>query len=105
MPAIIVSPEYWWLEAASGDNVAIRRNRVLNCRDRAIAVYASGGTGEVAPAGAHSAIEITANRVTGGPLPQIKVTSTKGLVIRDNDLDSSPAAVELVNCEDVSSDR
>jgi hypothetical protein len=84
MEAILVCPEYWWLESGSSNNVVIKNNIITDCRRSAITVTASGGTGAIAPAGAHRNITISGNKVIGSPLPSIKVTSTDKLVIVGN---------------------
>ena len=82
--AVKVAPEFWWLESGSSSDVRITGNVIRNCRDIAIAVYALGGSREIAPAGAHRNITIAGNRITGCPLPGILVTSTRGLTLADN---------------------
>ncbi|MHC5055325.1 MAG: right-handed parallel beta-helix repeat-containing protein [Planctomycetota bacterium] len=108
MEAIRLSPEWWWLEAGSGDDVTIAGNVVRNCRKTAIAVYARGGSGKSAPAGAHNRVAITGNTVENVPAPGIYVTSTRGLVIKGNTVTLAPPhegeRVKLVNCEDVESE-
>jgi len=107
MDAIIASPEYWWLEAGSGNDLAITGNTVRNCSSRGITVAAYGGRGEVAPAGAHNSITISGNTVEDSPAPLIRVTSTKGLLLEGNVLKPGAASattvdpVELVNCSEV----
>jgi hypothetical protein len=49
-----------------------------------IAVYANGGPGTIAPAGAHNHITIANNAVAGSPAPNIWVTSTSDLRITGN---------------------
>ena len=82
--AIKVSPEYWWLESGSSINVVIKDNVISDCITIPIAVYANGGTGKIAPAGAHRSITISHNTISSCLLPYIAVTSTDGLVIEDN---------------------
>ncbi len=88
MMAVLVSPEYWWLESGSSNNVEIRGNVITGCRGRPIFVYARGGegliTGKVAPAGAHNNITVAGNTMTDCPMPAIEVTSTEGLRIENN---------------------
>ncbi len=114
-----MAPEYWWLESGSSNNVEIRGNVIRNCRSLAIAVYSFGGPRNIAPAGAHNNITIVGNTITDCPLPNILVTSTKGLKVADNACEPSktlnlspgklrgfkldPANLEsvmTVNCED-----
>jgi parallel beta-helix repeat protein len=89
--AIKVSPEYFWLEAGSSIDVTIQDNTISNCRAIPIAVYANGGAGAVAPAGAHRNITITGNKISDCGYPGIAVTSTDGLVIEGNTV-GAPAA-------------
>ena len=84
MAAIMVAPEWWWLESGSSNNVRIINNTIRDCGDVAIAVYAFGGHPPVAPAGAHNNITVTGNAMTGCPLPTVLVTSTKGLCLGRN---------------------
>jgi len=84
MAAIMVAPEWWWLESGSSNNVTIANNTIRDCGDVAIAVYAFGGAPTVAPAGAHNNITVSGNSMTGCPLPNILVTSTRGLDLGPN---------------------
>ncbi len=109
-PAILVAPEYWWLESGSSNNVEIRDNAIASCRVRPIFVHAQGGegliTGKPAPSGAHNNIAILNNTIADSPLPNIEVTSTDGLRIEGNAFRSprgaGPEAVKTVNCARVS---
>jgi hypothetical protein len=120
MAAIMVAPEWWWLEAGSSNHVQILDNTIRDCGDVAIAVYAFGGAPGVAPAGAHNHITISGNRITGCPLPNLLVTSTKGLRLGPNTAagyegktasawthwafglqDGKLEPVMLLNCEDI----
>ena len=105
MAAVLVSPEYWWLEAGSSNDVVIRDNVIADCGRTAIEVSAQDAKGKVAPAGAHSRITICGNCISGSPLPGIAVTSTDGLTLRDNHIvapaGGSGEAVSTVNCEHV----
>jgi hypothetical protein len=87
MSAILVSPEYWWLEAGSSDEVAIRDNVIRDCGGISIRVQAIAGNRGIAPAGAHQKIEVRGNRVFDSVRPGILVTSTSGLAIADNHLE------------------
>ena len=81
---------------------------------------APGGDGKPLPAGAHHNILISNNVFTDSPWPDIRVTSTTGLIIKDNSLtatdppsfnppidhprrwgNSQPSAVLLEQCENV----
>jgi hypothetical protein len=108
MMAILVSPEYWWLESGSSSDLEIRGNTITGCRGRPIYVHAQGGegllTGKPAPAGAHTSISILGNTIVDSPAPGIEVTSTDGLRVEKNVFRSpkggSPGAepVKTVNC-------
>lgn len=84
MSAVLVSPEYWWLEAGSSCDVRIADNVITDCGGTPIVVEARGGSGRVAPAGVHRDIAIEDNRITGCPMPAIRVTSTRRLTVRGN---------------------
>ena len=105
MAAVLVSPEYWWLEAGSSNDVVIRDNVIADCGRTAIEVSAQDAKGKVAPAGAHSRITICGNRISGCPLPCIAVASTDGLALRDNRIVASASgsgdAVSMVNCVNI----
>jgi hypothetical protein len=89
MAAVLVSPEFWWLESASSSDVVIRDNRIVGCRRAAIEVVAPGGDTKPLPAGAHRNIAITGNVITESAWPNIFVTSTSGLTLKDNQLTPS----------------
>ncbi len=84
MSAILVSPEYWWLEAGSSSDLTISGNTIIACDGIPIRVEATGGNGQIAPAGAHRDIRITRNTIQKCSLPGILVTSTTGLVVAGN---------------------
>ena len=92
-PAILVSPEWWWLESGSAGNVTIANNTITDCKSIAIQVSAAGGNGRVAPAGAHRNIAIVENTITGCPSPNVAATSTDGLEVAGNHL--TPAATPV----------
>jgi hypothetical protein len=103
--AVKVAPEYWWLESGSSNHVRIEGNRVASTRRIPIAVYAHGGGGAVAPAGAHRDITILGNTISDCPLPGIAVTSTAGLLVKDNVLSpcsdprESPQAIRALGLD------
>ena len=84
MAAVLVTPEYWWLEAGCSSDVVIRDNVIAGCGRTAVEVSAHDAKGRVAPAGVHRRIAIVRNRIEGSPLPGIVVTSTDGLTVRGN---------------------
>src|ERR1035437_9898660 len=63
MSPILVSPEYWWLEAGSSSELKITGNSISDCRGIPICIEVTGGDGELAPAGAHRNINIAGNTV------------------------------------------
>ena len=91
MSAVLVTPEYWWLEAGSSNDVKIIDNTIVACRGVAISVEARAGNGAIAPAGAHQNITIRGNHLKDCPSPGIRVTSTRGLTIENNELDLNDA--------------
>lgn len=119
-PAILVTPEWWWLESGSSNDVKITGNKISDCRDIPIAVRATGGNGLEAPAGAHNRISITGNSICKSPFPAIFVSSTRELILSGNNISApqgqlnpwvsrgiglkesqSPPPVMLSNCEEV----
>jgi len=107
MSAILVSPEWWWLEAGSSSELTIKGNRIRDCGGIAICVDAIGGDGGIAPAGAHRNITITSNAVDDSPMPGILVTSTKGLHVENNpmhlraDTNFLPSQMRLAGLKEV----
>ena len=95
MMAILVAPEYWWLESGSSNNVEIRGNVISDCLDVGIEVVAHTGTGKLAPSGAHRNIVISGNKISNSPLPNIVVTSTSDLKIEGNAL--APSATKKLS--------
>lgn len=85
---ILVSPEWWWLESGSSNDLIITGNSILDCPTPGIVVQAVGGNGRIAPAGAHRNISITGNTFSNVALPCILCTSTEGLTLADNSFPS-----------------
>ena len=98
MTAILISPEYWWLEAGSGHNVKVLGNTIGHC-GQGVSVLTRGGRGTLAPAGGHSNIVVAENTITDTPGLHIRVASTKGLTLRANQCD--PQKIKIENCTDV----
>lgn len=112
MAAILVAPEWWWLESGSSSDLEISGNTIKDCGDTGIKVIAKAGNGSTAPAGAHRNITIRDNLISHSPLPGIEVTSTDGLILSKNQIlnpqgiDSTSAAkpINLINCKNVTED-
>jgi len=87
--AILVAPNYWWLESGSSNTIQIRGNTIRNCRSYGIGVYSVSGDSRCnhtfAPAGAHSDITVSNNLLIRCPLPNILITSTHGYEIVSNE--------------------
>jgi len=99
--AIKVAPEFWWLEAGSSNDVLITGNDIRHCEGMGIAVYALAGAGGLAPAGAHNDIVIRDNRLRDVAGREIWITSTQGLILRDNDFGESEPDIKLEHCQAV----
>lgn len=97
--AVKIAPEYWWLESGSSNDVKVVGNTIINCMGKGIAVYAIPGEGGIAPAGAHNDIVIENNIIKKTEGDHLWITSTKGLVLRNNKCVKSKSKLE--NCEDV----
>jgi hypothetical protein len=95
MSAILIAPEYWWLEAGSSSELEISGNTITDCGGIPICVEATGGDGQIAPAGAHRHLRITGNTIQNCLSPGILVTSTTGLTLADNRLELLPATNTL----------
>lgn len=103
MHAILVSPEFWWMEAGMSSEVVIKDNVIKGSLETPIQIHARGGNREILPAGALRNISILNNRIEDSAWPLIHVTSTTGLIIKGNLLpgatDKSADAILLENCE------
>jgi hypothetical protein len=94
MEAVILAPEFWWLEAGCGDDITIEGNTISRCHDTAIRVAAFLHSERPLPAGAHNRITIKGNAIKDCPAPQIHVTSTDGLTVRGNTVAGGDAPAE-----------
>ncbi|MGC8886166.1 MAG: right-handed parallel beta-helix repeat-containing protein [Verrucomicrobiia bacterium] len=95
MSAILVAPEYWWLEAGSSCNLKIANNTIKACGGIPICIEAIAGNGNIAPAGAHKDIEIADNVISECYAPGILVCSTIGLHLKDNKLNLNSTRTNL----------
>lgn len=84
MSAILVAPEYWWLEAGSSCDLKISGNQISDCLGIPICIEADTGAGGIAPAGAHRNLVISSNTVDRCSSPGIVVCSTRGLELEGN---------------------
>jgi hypothetical protein len=102
MAAVLVSPEFWWMEAGMSSDVVIRDNMIMGSLESPIQIHARGGNRRILPAGAHRNISIINNRIQDCAWPLIHVTSTTGLTIKDNhlpeDSGESAQAILIENC-------
>ncbi len=87
MSAILIAPEYWWMEAGSSSDLKITGNTITACKGIPICIDADAGNGAIAPAGAHKNLAITGNVVKNCPAPGILVCSTRGLRLENNTLE------------------
>jgi parallel beta-helix repeat protein len=95
MSAILVAPEYWWLEAGSSSDLRISGNTIIACKGIPICIEATAGNGDIAPAGAHRNLAITGNTVTNCLAPGILICSTRGLRLENNALELNHARKSL----------
>ena len=91
MAAVLVSPEFWWMEAGMSSDLVIKDNLIKGCLQTPIQVHARGGNREFLPAGALRNISIVNNRIEDSAWPLIHVTSTSGLSIAGNILPAAPS--------------
>ncbi len=117
MAAVLISPEFYWMEAGSSSDVVVKDNYIEGCLQTPIQILAHGGDFKTLPSGAHRNISILENRMIDCSWPLIRATSTSGLIIKDNKLPGTPPAgqlarphggtpmaIELEECEGVTSD-
>lgn len=90
MTGILVSPEYWWLEAGLADDLVIADNRITDGGGMGIAVVAEGGDRALAPAGAFRGLRVIGNTVKGGASPGLLLTSIRGLAEEGNTVEPDP---------------
>ena len=116
MAAVLISPEFYWMEAGSSSDVVVKDNVIEGCLQTPIQIQAHGGDSRPLPPGAHRNISILKNRLVDCPWPLIRVSSTTGLIIKGNSHAKSPpawqptspggkshVAIELTQCEKVES--
>ena len=81
MAAVLIAPEFWWFEAASSSDVTVQDNIITGCRRPAIEIIAPGGDGKPLPSGAHRDLRILNNTISDSVWPNIRATSTAGLIL------------------------
>jgi len=84
MSAILIAPEYWWLEAGSSIDLQISDNTIIASGGIPICVEAVAGNGDIAPAGLHRNLSIVGNKVQDCLAPGILVCATRGLHLENN---------------------
>lgn len=90
MHAVLISPEFWWMEAGMSSDVVIRENFIKGCPETPIQIQALGGNRKILPVGALRNISILNNRIEDCAWPLIHVTSSSGLTIKGNILPPAP---------------
>lgn len=86
MAAVLIAPEYWWMEGGISSDVVVSDNFIKGCLETPIQVLARGGNGRPLPVGARRNISIIDNRIEDSAWPLIRVTSTENLTIEGNSL-------------------
>jgi len=103
MAAVLISPEFWWMEAGMSSDVVVKDNFIKGCLQTPIQIHARGGNRQILPAGALRNISILNNRIEDSAWPLIHVTSTSGLTIKGNLLPPAAnlaiEAIVLEQCE------
>jgi hypothetical protein len=108
MAAVLISPEFWWMEAGMSSDVKVENNIITGCGESPIQIRALGGNRRIMPAGTLRNISLLNNRIKDSAWPLIHATSTSGLVIKGNDLPAPPPgskAILLENCDPIQTDR
>ncbi len=109
MAAILISPEFHWMEAGSSKDVVVKDNVLIGIGQTPIRILANGGSGKPLAAGAHNNISVVNNRFEDCPWPLLEVNSTTNLTIAENVWPQTAPTVNkpakdadpilLVNCE------
>jgi hypothetical protein len=94
LSAIVLAPEFNWMEAGCPSNVEVKNNKIKGClhasshsgmvQPGVITVITLNGKGEISEAGASSNISIHDNEIDSCPKPYIVATSTTNLSIFNN---------------------
>jgi len=113
MAAVLISPEFEWMEAGCSSDVAVKDNTFEGIGQTPIRILAEGGNGKPLLAGAHRNISVINNRFKDCPWPLVEANSITGLKVAGNvwpqpklpenggDKPGKPAVpVLLLNCEE-----
>lgn len=113
MSAVLVSPEFEWMEAGCSSDVVIKENVFRGIGQTPIRILADGGNGKPLLAGAQRNISVLTNRFEDCPWPLIEANSVKGLKVSGNvwpqpnpsassvaKPDKTAGPVRLLNCEE-----
>lgn len=95
MGAIVVSPEFYWMEGGCSNNVEISHNKIINCmygqtnsgsfQAGALTVAALTPNGnDFAPVGCLNSITIHDDTIIGCPRPTVVLTSINGIKMYNN---------------------
>ncbi len=91
MTGILVSPEFWWLEAGFADDLLVEHNTIREGGGPGISIVSIGGDGSLSPAGAFRGITVRHNTIADVPAPGLLLTSIRGLVEEHNQVSTNPA--------------
>lgn len=115
MAAVLISPEFEWMEAGCSSDVAVKDNTFEGIGQTPIRILADGGNGKPLLAGAHRNISVLNNRFEDCSWPLVEANSVTGLTVSGNvwprpepprsgatKPGKSPVPVLLLNCEETS---
>lgn len=109
MAAVLVSPEFHWMEAGCSSDVVIKGNDFAGIGQTPIRILAHGGNGRTLGAGAHRNLAVLENRFADCPWPLVEAQSVTGLTVAGNVWSQPPpdrktgqpsVPVRLLNCAD-----
>ncbi len=78
MAAVLISPEFEWMEAGCSSDVVVKDNVFRGIGQTPIRILADGGNGKPLPAGAHRNISVFNNRFEDCPWPLVEANSITG---------------------------
>ena len=84
MAAVLVSPEFEWMEAGCSSDVSVQGNTFEGIGQTPIRILADGGNGKPLLAGAHRNMSVLNNRIKDCPWPLIEANSITGLTVVGN---------------------